>query len=60
MDRFDKELQFEEIQLTWIKTHLPGNPSTSQSNTQLNKKSNKMSTHHSVHIPTYEGEEDLR
>ena len=39
---------------------MTGNPYASQSNTQHNRKSNKMSTHHLVHIPTYEGEEDPR
>lgn len=28
-DRFDEELKFKEIQLTWIKTHLTVNPSVS-------------------------------
>ena len=32
------------------------NPFASQSNSQHNRKSNKMSSHHLVHIPTYEGE----
>ena len=59
-ERSDEELQFEEIRLTWIKTHPIDNPSVSQSNIQQNRKCTKMYNHHSVHIPTYEGEEDLR
>ena len=52
MDRSDEELQFEDIQLTWIKMHPTGNPSTYQLNTHQSRKSSKMSTHHLVHIPT--------
>ena len=55
IDKSDEEFQFEEIRLTWIKKHPTINPSVSQTNIQ--QKSNKMSHHHSVHIPTYEGEE---
>ena len=58
MNRSDEELQFKEIQLTWIKTHLIVNTSISQTNIQQNTKSNMMLHHHSVHITTYEGEED--
>lgn len=35
-------------------------PFVLQTNNQQNKKYKKMSHHHSVHIPTYEGEEDPR
>ena len=44
-DRSDEELKFEEIRLTWIKTHLTVNPSVAQTNIQQNRKSNKTSHH---------------
>ena len=39
-------------------THSTVNASVPQTNIRQNSKSKKMLHHHSVHMPTYEGEED--
>lgn len=59
-NRSDEELQFEEIQLSFLMTHPTINPFVPQMNVQQNTKSKKMLHHHSIHIPTYEWEEDPR